>query len=307
MQLNVTNETDTLRAVVLGQPGSLGPAPPAHKTYDAKSFDSVTKGIYPSEEDVYREMSLFEKILQKYNVQVYRPWTLENCNQVFARDVGFVIDDKIINSNIIPDREDEKEAYEVVYDQIAFNKIYNLPEKAHVEGGDVVLMNDIVFVGLYTGPDYASLKTARTNLYAFHFLKELFPDKEFIPLELIKHDTDPLKCILHLDCTFMPVGHQKAIIYKDGFSNKKDYHLLRDIFGAGNLFEITREEMVSMHTNVFSLAPDIVVSEQNFVRLNKHMEDSWGMTVEKIPYAEISKMGGLLRCSTLPLIRSAER
>ena len=37
-------------------------------------------------------------------------WTaLENCNQVFARDVGFVIDDKIIVSNIIPNREDEKE------------------------------------------------------------------------------------------------------------------------------------------------------------------------------------------------------
>ena len=28
-----------------------------------------------------------------------------------------------------------------------------------------------------------------------------------------------------------------------------------------------------------------------------------GMTVERVPYYEISKMGGLLRCSTLPLIR----
>ncbi|MGB5498301.1 MAG: amidinotransferase, partial [Maribacter sp.] len=28
-----------------------------------------------------------------------------------------------------------------------------------------------------------------------------------------------------------------------------------------------------------------------------------GFTVEEIPYAEVSKQGGLLRCSTLPLIR----
>lgn len=103
--MHVTNETSPLKAVVLGQPGSLGKIPSPEQTYDAKSYESVIKGIYPTEEAVYKEMTAFEKVLHKYNVQVFRPWTLENCNQVFARDVAFVIDDKIINSNIIPDRE----------------------------------------------------------------------------------------------------------------------------------------------------------------------------------------------------------
>jgi N-dimethylarginine dimethylaminohydrolase len=303
MQLNITNETSTLKAVVLGQPGSLGQVPKTEQCYDAKSYESVVKDTYPTEEAVYKEMSAFEKILLKYKVQVFRPWTLENCNQVYARDVGFVIEDKIINSNIIPDREDEKEAYEVIYDQIAFNKIYNLPERAHVEGGDVVLYNDIVFVGLYTGDDYSQFKTARTNRYAFDFLKEIFPDKNLIPLELCKHDTDPYSGILHLDCTFMPVSHNKAIIYKDGFRFAKDYNMLVDMFGKDNLFEITQKEMYHMNSNVFSLSPEVIVSELNFNRLNDFMENNWGMTVEKVPYYEISKMGGLLRCSTLPLIR----
>jgi len=303
MNLNVKNETSQLKAVVLGQPGSLGKAPTPDQTYDAKSYESVMLGIYPSEESVYKEMSAFEKVLLKYNVQVFRPWTLENCNQVFARDVGFVIDDKIINSNIIPDREDEKEAYEVVYDQISYNKIYNLPEKAHVEGGDVVLYNDIAFVGLYTGVDYPQLKTARTNEYAFYFLKEIFPEKTFIPLELIKHDTDPRHGVLHLDCAFMPVGKGKALIYKDGFQHPEDYQIVVDVFGKENIFEITQQEMYYMNTNVFSISPEVVVSEQHFTRLNAHMEQQWGLTVEKVPYREISKMGGLLRCSTLPLIR----
>lgn len=303
MNLNIKNETSTLRAVVLGQPGSIGKVPTLDNVFDAKSYETVLNGTYPTEEAIWKEMSAFEKVLLKYNVQVFRPWTLENCNQVFARDVAIVIDDKIINSNIIPDREDEKEAYEGVYNQIPYNKIYNLPEKAHVEGGDVVLLNDTVFVGLYSKPDYPQLKTARTNLYAFHFLNELIPGKTFIPLELNKHDTDPRQGVLHLDCTFMPVGKDKALIYKEGFSNPKDYLMLLELFGRQNIFEITREEMYYMNTNIFSISPTVVVSEQRFTRLNDYMENQWGLTVERIPYFEISKMGGLLRCSTLPLIR----
>ncbi len=303
MNLNVKNETSRLLAVVLGQPGSPGKVPLTENTYDPKSYESVLAGVYPSEENIYREMTAFEKVLHKYNVQVFRPWTLVNCNQVFARDVAFVIDDKIINCNIIPDREDEKEAYEVVYDQIAYNKIFNLPEKAHVEGGDVVLYNNMIFVGLYTRDDYSALRSARTNQYAFDFLKELFPQKNFIPIELIKNDTNPRKCILHLDCAFMPVGKNKAIVYKQGFRFEKDYALILDIFGKENIFEITEEEMYVMNTNIFSIAPDVVVSELNFHRLNNKLENEWGIKVEKVPYFEISKMGGLLHCSTLPLIR----
>lgn len=303
MNLNVKNETSQLVAVVLGQPGSPGVAPKPEDAYDPKSYESVVMDAYPVEADIYREMTAFEKVLKRYNVQVFRPWTLENCNQVFARDVAFVIDDKIINCNIIPDREDEKEAYEVVYDQIAYNKIFNLPERAHVEGGDVVLYGDIVFVGLYTGTDYSNFRSARTNLYAFQFLKEIFPEKNFIPLELIKHDTDPRRSILHLDCTFMPVGKGKAIVYKEGFRFEKDFKQIVDVFGLNNIFEITQEEMYWMNTNIFSISPEIVVSEQHFDRLNNHLENEWGITVERVPYREISKMGGLLRCSTLPLIR----
>jgi N-dimethylarginine dimethylaminohydrolase len=57
-----------------------------------------------------------------------------------------------------------------------------------------------------------------------------------------------------------------------------------------------------MYSNVFSIAPDVVVSERKFHRLNKWLRKN-GFTVEEIPYAEIAKQEGLLRCSTLPLIR----
>lgn len=49
----------------------------------------------------------------------------------------------------------------------------------------------------------------------------------------------------------MPVGKGHAIIYKDGFMYPQDYHTLLDLFGRENVFEITREEMYYMNTNVF--------------------------------------------------------
>lgn len=303
MKLNIKNETSRLKAVVLGLPKSPGPVPELSETYDAKSYESVIKDIYPTEESIINEMQAFCKVLRKYGVEVLRPTNIENCNQVFARDVAFVIDDKIISSNIIPDREAEKKAYQVVYDNIEYDKILNLPEKVHVEGGDIVLYDDKVFVGQYSEDDYPEFKTARTNTYALDFLREFFPSKEFIPIELHKHDTNPRKGILHLDCTFMPVGKGKAILYEDGLRNRSDIGLVEEIFGKENVFRINTEEMYYMNSNIFSIAPDVVVSEKNFTRLNRHMREEWSMTVEEIPYREISKMGGLLRCSTMPLIR----
>jgi N-dimethylarginine dimethylaminohydrolase len=41
---------------------------------------------------------------------------------------------------------------------------------------------------------------------------------------------------------------------------------------------------------------------KNFTRLNNWLRAN-GFVVEENPYAEISKQEGLLRCSTLPLIR----
>jgi len=248
-------------------------------------------------------MDAFEAVLRKYDVDIYRPRPVPGCNQVFSRDVGFVIDDKIIVSNIIPDRQEEIDAYEDIYRQIHYKQIYNLPESVHVEGGDVILYNDIIFLGQYDFPDYSQVKTARTNRLAVDYLKMIFPDRTIIPLNLLKSDTDPYHGILHLDCTFMPVGKDKAIIYKRGFMNPRDADHLVEMFGKENVFEITAEEMYYMNSNIFSISENVVVTEEHFTRLNKHLREKWGMTVETVPYREISKMGGLLRCSTLPLRR----
>lgn len=303
MKLNINNETGRLKSVVLGQPVSMGADPTLEESYDAKSYHTIQQGVYPKEEDIINEMTEFEKVLKKYDVEVIRPDIIRDYNQVFARDVAFVIEDKMILSNLIPDRADEQEAYSKIFEQVEWRKIINLPDTAHIEGGDVIVWNDFLFIGTCFSEDYRNFKTARTNEYAIEILKEYFPKKRIIDLELKKNDTVPYEGILHLDCTFNPVGKDKCIIYKDGFVDESDYRLILDIFGEENCFHVTKEEMFEMNPNIFSISPEVVVSDVAFTRMNRHLQDVWNIKVEEIPYREISKMGGLLRCSTMPLVR----
>jgi len=302
LQLNVKNETSRLRAVVLGTAQSNGPTPTANEAYDPKSLEHILAGTYPIEKDMVKEMEAFNEVLKKYAVQVYRPEIIENYNQIFSRDIGFVIDDIFIKANILEDRNRELDAINYVIEQMNPEKVIRPPKEVHIEGGDVMLHNEHIFIGTYKGSDYANYITARTNMQGVEFIKELFPNKMVKEFDLVKSKIEPRDNALHLDCCFQPVGHNKGIIYKSGFREEADYMYLVDLFGKENLFHITRDEMYNMNSNIFSIAPDVVVSEKNFTRLNNWLREN-GFTVEEIPYAEIAKQEGLLRCSTLPLIR----
>jgi len=302
LQLNIQNETSRLRAVVLGTAKSNGPTPTFEEAYDPKSREHILAGTYPKVSDMVKEMEAFLKVLEKYDVKVYRPSVLENVNQIFTRDIAFVIEDKMISSNILPDRLKELDAIEFIYKQIPKENRIIPPEEVHIEGGDVMPWNDYIFVGTYTGEDYPDYITARTNKEAVEFIRELFPQKKIKSFELRKSNTNAKENALHLDCCFQPVGKDKAILHKNGFLIEEEYNWLVNYFGRENIFEITKDEMYDMTSNIFSISEKVVVSERNFTRLNAWLREQ-GFTVEEIPYAEIAKQEGLLRCSTMPLIR----
>jgi N-dimethylarginine dimethylaminohydrolase len=302
IQLHIKNETSRLRAVVLGTAKSNGPTPSIDEAYDPKSLEHIKAGTYPVEADMVKEMEAVAKVFEKYDIKVYRPELIEDYNQIFARDIAFVIDDIFIKANILPERDEELDAIQYIIDQIDPKKVIRPPEEVHIEGGDVMLWNDHIFIGTYNGSDYKNYITARTNWQGVEFIKNLFPNKIVKEFDLVKSKIEPRDNALHLDCCFQPVGKDKGIIYKSGFREESDYMYLVNLFGKDNLFHITREEMYHMNSNIFSIADDVVISEKNFTRLNTWLRNN-GFTVEEVPYAEISKQEGLLRCSTMPLIR----
>jgi len=302
LHLNIQNETSRLRSVILGIAKNNGSVPKVEDCYDPKSIQHVLAGTYPKEEDMILEMDAVTKVFEKYNIEVFRPTILQNYNQIFSRDIAFVIEDKLIKANILPDREKEYLAIKDVLEQIDAEKIIQLPEECHIEGGDVMPWNEYIFVGTYSGADYADYITARTNMDAVIAIQELFPHKIVKPFELRKSNTDPKENALHLDCCFQPIGKNKAILHRNGFLIEREYDWLLNYFGKENVFEITKEEMYSMNSNVFSISENVIISEQNFSRLNTWLRKE-GFTVEEVPYAEIAKQEGLLRCSTMPLNR----
>ena len=302
LELNIKNETSRLRAVILGTAKSNGGVPNVEDCYDPKSIEHVLSGTYPKEDDMMLEMEAVAEVLKKYNVQVFRPDVINSYNQIFSRDIAFVIDNILIRSNILPDREKEYMAIQNMISHINPENIEVLPEKCHIEGGDVMPWNEYIFVGTYSGNDYSNYITARTNIHSVNALQELFPHKKVKSFELRKSNTNAKENALHLDCCFQPIGIDKAILHKNGFLVESEYEWLVNFFGKENIFEITKDEMYQMNSNIFSISEKVIISEKNFTRLNTWLREN-DFIVEEVPYAEIAKQEGLLRCSTLPLIR----
>ena len=162
--------------------------------------------------------------------------------------------------------------------------------------------NEYIFIGTYSGNDYSNYITARTNIHAVNTLQKLFPHKKVKSFELRKSNTNAKENALHLDCCFQPIGKDKAILHKNGFLIESEYEWLVNFFGKENIFEITKDEMYQMNSNIFSISEKVIISEKNFTRLNTWLREN-GFIVEEVPYTEIAKQEGLLRCSTLPLNR----
>ena len=298
----IKSEYGRLQTVMVGIARDMGQKPSLHDCYDARSRESVVLGTFPAVEDCILQVTTLVEKLESLGIEVLMPAVLEKTNQIFTRDIAFVIDDRLIIANILEDRSDEIQALKHLLDKIPQAQIIQFPEDAHIEGGDVMPWGDYIFVGTYKEKDYRKYITARTNMAAVARLQELFPEKKVVSFSLKKSNFDPFENALHLDCCFQPLGRGKAIIHREGFLIESEYQLLIDFFGSENVFHVDKKEMYHMNCNVFSISPDVVVSERGFTRLNQWLR-AHGFTVEEIPYGEIAKQEGLLRCSTMPLYR----
>ena len=301
MEILVSSETSKLRSVIIGIADSLGEKPVLSDLYDPKSIENLKKGTYPTEKDMIKELQNFVSILEKYDIKVYRPELIKDYNQIFSRDIGFVIDNFFFKSNILPKRANEFNGISSILSKFSYQFV-SMPENCHIEGGDVLYHMNNIFIGFYDKYDYKNLFTARTNKSAVEFLIDFFPEKKVKAFHLNKSLTDPKKNILHLDCCLQIVGKNKAIIHPDAFTFKKDYKWLVDFFGSKNIFEINAKEMYDMTSNVLSINDHTVVSQPKFNRLNRWLR-SHNIFVEEVDLTEVSKQEGLFRCTSLPLLR----
>ena len=179
ININIENEYSRLKTVILGIADDLGVPPKESDAYDPRSLYHIKNNSYPIEDDLLREVDSFHNKLIKHNVDVIRPDNINNCNQIFARDLGFVISNLFFLSNIVPNRHDELKGIDDTLNNLDVGVI-KLPEFMHIEGGDVIVHNDKVFIGTYIEDDYSSLITARTNYSSIDYLKSMITSLSLI-------------------------------------------------------------------------------------------------------------------------------
>jgi len=298
----VNNEWDTLRKVIVGIATSWGPNPTVQQAVDPKSREHILAGTYPIESDVHQELEGLVTLLKENGIEVLRPENSTDLNQVFARDVGAVIENKLIISSMIAERTPEWLGVSGIFSHIPSENILIPPSGVRIEGGDIMPMDDEIWVGYSEEGDFQNYKTARTNKKAVFWLQEKFPAKYVRGFQLHKSDTDPRTNALHLDCCLCPLSGGQVVFHPEGLKHESEITWVRNRF-AEKIYEVDAEAMYNMHCNLFSISPDTIISGKGFDRVNAQLR-AWGYNVLEIPFNETSKLEGLLRCVTLPILRN---
>ena len=226
IKINIQNESNQLKSVLVGIANDFGGIPNIDDCYDPKSKEHVQERNCFLVRIIVLKQWMFRFYFEKYNVIVYRPQNIKCLNQIFSRDIAFVIDNKLILPNIIEEGEKKLDAIDFILDNIKILDKIRMPENARAEGGDVLLWNEYVFVGYSENEDFHNYITSRTNKAGLDFLKDNFPNKKVKGFQLNKSDIMVELNTLHLDCCFQPIGSNMAILYKDGLKNDADVDFL---------------------------------------------------------------------------------
>ena len=297
MSLRIDNEWGTLKRVIVGHGHNMGAPATLDTAFDPTSYSHIQAGTYPSHAQVSLQLERLASTLQEHGVEVLRPLDQPELEQVFARDVGMVIEDRFYRSVMIEDRQAE---WSGIGPLLNSEEVRLIPDGVRMEGGDVLVLDGALAVGVTRHPDWTSLQTARTNAAALDFLQAEFPHREVMGLELHKHDRDPLKSALHLDCAFMPLGRGEAIVCRDAFIDAGQLQRLTDRFT--DILEIDLHEAAMLQSNLLHFDPDTLFIDPQFSRLAHLLQDR-GYRLLEVPMHDVGKMGGLFRCTTLPLLR----
>lgn len=291
LNIHVNNEISKLEAVILG----IGTDPSDPGAGNPKTKFHLEHSTYPNKNSLLNNINDFEKALIENGVLVFRPVNLQKQTQLFTRDLGFVIGNELFLCPMNDNRKNEIKGISYLMDILGPVKIIDLSKEKDlkIEGGDIVLTDHTIFVGL----------SQRTNNKAFQYLKKRFTGQKNVIQVKIETDQDNhQEHSLHLDCVFNPLGKDCAIVYEDGIKHvTKLYDELQ--LPESNIFKPNKWQFVSMCANVLSINPTTVIIEKEFIDLNYWLKER-GFTVIEVNFKDISKLGGLLRCSTLPLRRT---
>ena len=277
MRVYADSEFGALNVVLLASVGGFRLHPPINKTQE-----HFYRSDPPRLDILVHQQEEFAKVLKAHGVEIiWAPTRNDSPNQVNVRDVASVVSDRfLICSMKWSVRQNEHQSIGEVASELG-GPVLRV-DTGVVEGGDLMLAGDTLYVGL----------SERTDRRGLEWLKRRFGDRfEIVALRL----NPPF---IHLDMVFNVIGDETALIYPPGVEGSS----LRLIEERYDLVEVDAEEQFTLATNVLSLSPDTIVSDKRHRRLNDVLRKA-GRSVIELEYSELTKIGGSFRCSTCPLVR----
>ncbi len=283
------SETGKLESVVIGFPDNMMLG--GHREIiNFTQERNLRNGLMPTPDETVAEFVEFKRVLEEHGVNVLMPHYVDVQEQIYTRDIGFVIGRTFFVSGMAKAaRKSEINGIGHIVAGFSSENVVHIPEGIIIEGGDVIVDKGVVYIGV----------GQRTEGRAVDFIREKLRDSGLRVEPIYIKQFDEGEDSLHLDCTFMPVGDGYALIYSDAMKNIPES--MRDNY---RWIVVTREEQGDLGTNVLSLSPTKVLSRSNSVRLNAEMRKV-GIEVIELQFDQAPINGGSFRCCSLPLKRSS--
>jgi len=199
--------------------------------------------------------------------------------QFNVRDAAVVVGTRVVLGRMARSvRVGEPEAVEA---QLPDGTRARAPAAGVVEGGDIIVTPSEIVVGLSMRTDNAGVRA----------LQELVgPSRRVCPVELARD-------VLHLDVAMGLVGPDTGLIHRASIAGE-----LPSSLSTVDWIDVTDEEAAEQGTNVLSLGPRRIAYDRRHSRIGAEL-GSRGFECLPFDLDELTKVGGGLRCMTLPLRR----
>lgn len=321
-QVRVESEFAPLQSVVLAcsefAAGSdVDPDSPdfAFLTADAKRDLEVLRGkdlreAFPERQAAWeREREAFRLVLEEYGVRVDRPRPLTDAEKqatgragyanFFVRDPWFTIGEHVIEGSlrlahrrrevlasrpVLRERVLPSQAGYIAVPQPELSDDDTAGSGPFLEGGDVLVLGDHVFVG------ESGLASDRAG---FEWLRKLLRPHGYTVEHVALEPKAP-----HLDCALGLVRDGLLIVCEDFLAQD-----LPERLASRDRITVSEDEGFRLATNGLPLAPDVYVTDPEFTHIGRQLERR-GITVRYVDFAITRSLGGAFRCSTQALQRT---
>lgn len=279
LRLGVFNEYDRLKMVMVGPADKLPPLVPINSTQKYYyNFDP------PDNDIASKEHENLTSVLKDNNVEIFWAQNMDGVDQRDIRDVVTVIGEHLVVCRLKEEiRKREVEGIKNLISSVDPQKVIYC-EEGYLEGGDVIIDDDTILVGLGARTDHIGLRLIQDK-FSHNF--------NVVPLVLRGNNA------LHLDTVLSLISPQKGIIFPVAFDEQSlDFLTTRYSF-----IEVNKEEQFNLATNILVVEPGRIILD---MKRNWRVAEALvaaDVNVIDVKYTENNKIGGSFRCATAPLLR----